>query len=66
MTLPKARVSGIELGHGFYEIFVCVAMKTDEPLVRPYECFQEIEDVIGCTIAWPAILVSTSIICSNI
>ncbi|CAN1185417.1 hypothetical protein LINPERPRIM_LOCUS38994, partial [Linum perenne] len=55
---PKRIVGDIELGGGFYEIFVEVAMKRDEPLVRPYGSFSVIGDVTGRTIAWPSILVS--------
>ncbi|CAN1788230.1 hypothetical protein LINPERHAP1_LOCUS17959 [Linum perenne] len=61
---PNARVGDIELGHGFYEIFVDVAMKPDEPLVRPYESFQVIGDVVGRTTAWPAILVQRQYVAS--
>ncbi|CAN1170572.1 hypothetical protein LINPERHAP2_LOCUS29072 [Linum perenne] len=60
----NARVGDIELGHGFYEIFVDVAMKPDEPLVRPYESFQVIGDVVGRTTAWPAILVQRQYVAS--
>ncbi|CAN1159326.1 hypothetical protein LINPERPRIM_LOCUS20522, partial [Linum perenne] len=55
---PKRIVGDIELGGGFYKIFVEVAMKRDEPVVRPYGSFSVIGDVTGCTIAWPSILVN--------
>ncbi|CAN1124199.1 hypothetical protein LINPERHAP2_LOCUS2258 [Linum perenne] len=55
---PKRIVGDVELGGGFYEIFVEVPMKPDEPLVRPYGSFSVIGDVTGRTIAWPSILVN--------
>ncbi|CAN1128982.1 hypothetical protein LINPERHAP2_LOCUS4958 [Linum perenne] len=55
---PKTIVGDIELGGGFYEIFVEVPMKPDEPLVRPYGSFSVIGDVTGRTIAWPSSLVN--------
>ncbi|CAN1253813.1 hypothetical protein LINPERPRIM_LOCUS8433, partial [Linum perenne] len=49
---PKAIVGDIKLGDDFYEIFVEVAMKLDEPLVRPYGSFSVIENVTERTISW--------------
>ncbi|CAN1262502.1 hypothetical protein LINPERPRIM_LOCUS11297 [Linum perenne] len=49
---PKAMVSDIKLGDGFYEIFVEVAIKLDEPLVQPYGSFSVIGNVTEVTISW--------------
>ncbi|CAN1314226.1 hypothetical protein LINPERPRIM_LOCUS29235, partial [Linum perenne] len=50
----KTIVGDKELGEGFYEIFVEIPIKVDEPLVRPYGSFQTIGDVVGQSIAWPS------------
>ncbi|CAN1751952.1 hypothetical protein LINPERHAP1_LOCUS4512, partial [Linum perenne] len=48
----KDVVGDKELGEGFYEIFVEIPIKVNEPLVRPYGSFQTIGDAVGQTIAW--------------
>ncbi|CAN1133620.1 hypothetical protein LINPERHAP2_LOCUS7778 [Linum perenne] len=53
----KAVVGDKELGEGFYEIFVEIPIKVNEPLVRPYGSFQTIGDAVGQTIAWPSFFV---------
>ncbi|CAI0378388.1 unnamed protein product [Linum tenue] len=55
---PKGCVAGQELGRGFYEVFIHVPFKSDEPLVRLYGSFRTIGDVIGRSIAWPSSLVT--------
>ncbi|CAN0876587.1 hypothetical protein LINGRAHAP2_LOCUS11395 [Linum grandiflorum] len=57
-TNAKRLVGDKELREGFYEIFVEVPMKMNEPLVRSYGSFQTIGDVTGQTIAWPSFFVS--------
>ncbi|CAN0858313.1 hypothetical protein LINGRAHAP2_LOCUS7191 [Linum grandiflorum] len=54
----KRLVGDTKLGEVFYEIFVEVPMKTNEPLVRPYESFQTIGDAAKQTIAWTSFFVS--------
>ncbi|CAN1253817.1 hypothetical protein LINPERPRIM_LOCUS8435 [Linum perenne] len=49
---PKAIVGDIKLGDGFYEIFVEVQIKLDEPLVRPYGSFSVLGNVTERTISW--------------
>ncbi|CAN0906028.1 hypothetical protein LINGRAHAP2_LOCUS23990 [Linum grandiflorum] len=62
-TNAKRLVGDKELGEGFYEIFIEVPMKMNEPLVRPYESFQTIGDVTRQTIvAWPSFFVSRIVI----
>ncbi|CAN1751953.1 hypothetical protein LINPERHAP1_LOCUS4512, partial [Linum perenne] len=60
----KDVVGDKELGEGFYEIFVEIPIKVNEPLVRPYGSFQTIGDAVGQTIAWPSFFVKKNTHCS--
>nr|XP_043623702.1 uncharacterized protein LOC122595414 [Erigeron canadensis] len=55
---PNDIVGGIEIGHGWCEVNVQVAIKKDEMLVRPYGLFSTIQDSLGATIAWPCPFIS--------
>ncbi|XP_071709421.1 uncharacterized protein [Rutidosis leptorrhynchoides] len=50
-------LNGTELGHGWCEVHVQVAIKKDEALFRPYDYLKCIHDVTGTSIAWSAKLI---------
>ncbi|XP_071727432.1 uncharacterized protein [Rutidosis leptorrhynchoides] len=54
---PNTVLNGTELGHGWREVHVQVAIKKDEALFRPYDYLKCIHDVTGTSIAWPAQLI---------
>ncbi|XP_071704599.1 uncharacterized protein [Rutidosis leptorrhynchoides] len=54
---PNTVLNGTELGHGWCEVHVQVAIKKDEALFRPYDYLKCIHDVTGTSIAWPAKLI---------
>ena len=58
---PVDYVGDQELGDGFIEIHVEVAVHNTEPLIRPYGVYKTIGDAVGKPIAWPEYLVSWSI-----
>ncbi|KAG8383449.1 hypothetical protein BUALT_Bualt04G0014400 [Buddleja alternifolia] len=54
---PSDQVGGQALGKNYCEVHVNVAVKSDEDLIRPYDCLQIIEDALGMSISWPISLV---------
>ncbi|XP_071735363.1 uncharacterized protein [Rutidosis leptorrhynchoides] len=54
---PNTVLNGTEIGHGWCEVHVQVAIKKDEALFRPYDYLKCIHDITGTSIAWPAQLV---------
>ncbi|XP_058067564.1 uncharacterized protein LOC131216938 isoform X4 [Magnolia sinica] len=53
---PLTKVGGHELGIGFWEVLIHVAIVRDEVLIRPYGRYKTIGDAIGTSIVWPSIL----------
>lgn len=55
---PNEEVGGEEIGPGWCEVNVQVAIKRCERLVRPYDLLITIDDAVGATTAWPCTLIS--------
>ncbi|KAG8367966.1 hypothetical protein BUALT_Bualt16G0127600 [Buddleja alternifolia] len=51
---PIKDVGGFKLGPDFWEIYVEIAIKDEEFLIRPRGHFSTIKEVVGSTIAWPS------------
>ncbi|KAK4438965.1 hypothetical protein Salat_0231100 [Sesamum alatum] len=47
-------VGGFKLGPDFWEVYIEVAIKEQEFLIRPRGQFSTIKEVVGSTIAWPS------------
>ncbi|XP_071689886.1 uncharacterized protein [Rutidosis leptorrhynchoides] len=58
---PNTVLNGTELGHGWCEVHVQVAIKKDEALFRPYDYLKCIHDVTSTSIAWPAQLIEITL-----
>ncbi|XP_071685822.1 uncharacterized protein [Rutidosis leptorrhynchoides] len=55
---PLTVVGGIEIGLGWGEVHVQVAIKSDEAVIRPFELVITMIEATGVTIAWPTSLLS--------
>ncbi|XP_058112926.1 uncharacterized protein LOC131255972 isoform X3 [Magnolia sinica] len=53
---PLTKVGGHELGIGFWEVLIHVAIVREEVLIRPYGRYKTIGDAIGTSIVWPSIM----------
>ncbi|XP_058108958.1 uncharacterized protein LOC131252020 [Magnolia sinica] len=53
---PLTKVGGHELGIGFWEVLIHVAIVRDEVLIRPYGRYKTIGDAIGMSIVWLSVL----------
>ncbi|XP_058086040.1 uncharacterized protein LOC131233365 isoform X1 [Magnolia sinica] len=53
---PLIKVGGHELGIGFWEVLIHVAIVPEEVLIRPYGRYKTIGDAIGTSIVWPSIM----------
>ena len=53
---PIDYVGDQELGAGFVEVHLEVAVDKGEPLIQPYGVYKTIGDAVGKPIAWPEIL----------
>ncbi|XP_058087941.1 uncharacterized protein LOC131234947 [Magnolia sinica] len=53
---PLIKVRGHELGIGFWEVLIHVAIVREKVLIRPYEQYKTIGDAIGTSIVWPSIM----------
>ncbi|KAL0445814.1 UNVERIFIED_CONTAM: hypothetical protein Slati_1709300 [Sesamum latifolium] len=51
---PNQEVGGFKLGPDFWEVYIEVAVKEQEFLIRPRGHFSTIKEVVGSTIAWPS------------
>ncbi|KAL0302874.1 UNVERIFIED_CONTAM: hypothetical protein Sradi_6155500 [Sesamum radiatum] len=51
---PNQEVGGFKLGPDFWEVYIEVAVKEQEFLIRPPGHFSTIKEVVGSTIAWPS------------
>ncbi|KAK4425035.1 hypothetical protein Salat_1697100 [Sesamum alatum] len=51
---PSQEVGGFKLGPDFWEVYIEVAVKEQEFLIRPRGQFSTIKEVVGSTITWPS------------
>ncbi|KAH6801006.1 hypothetical protein C2S52_001470 [Perilla frutescens var. hirtella] len=54
---PNVEVGGQLLGEKWCEVHVKVALQPEEPLIRPYDYCQTVQDAPGQMVAWPCNLV---------
>ncbi|XP_071695342.1 uncharacterized protein [Rutidosis leptorrhynchoides] len=55
---PLTVVGGVEIGTGWAEVHVQVAIKSDETVIRPFELVTTMIEATGVAIAWPTSLLS--------
>ncbi|KAL8523241.1 hypothetical protein ACS0TY_013274 [Phlomoides rotata] len=65
-TDSNAQVGGQALGDKWCQVHVQVVLQPEEPLIRPYEYCQTLEDAHGGMVAWPCSLVTPTESCSKV